>query len=152
MKHKIIEKPAFSVVGKSIKTNCNNGQNAVDIPAFWGNSMKDGSFTELMPLAGELGMLGVCVMGDMETGDLTYMIGIEVGENAPTGLEKVDIPSATWAVFQTEGQVNEVMFSAFEYIGKWMEEEAYTYADAPSLEVYPNMDRDMEIWVAVIRK
>ena len=67
MDYKLIEKPAFDVVGKSRKFTTKRGQNLIKVPQFWVDIMKTPDWETIIKLnRGKLGpvtggeTLGVC--------------------------------------------------------------------------------------------
>lgn len=61
MDYKIVEKEAFSVVGKSIQTATIGGENHRRIAELWVASQQNGFAQKLDEHAGSLGLLGICI-------------------------------------------------------------------------------------------
>lgn len=160
MDYKIVEKEAFHVVGKSIRTATIDSQNHRDIPAFWDESLKNGFLMELEKVCGPMGLLGVCMDFDKQQERLTYFICAEKTEQrVPTDWEERAIPAQTWAVFQAIGPVPNAIEKTWERIfSKWFPSTGYEHVDAPELEVYPNdgdvnaEDHHCEIWIPIKKK
>src|SRR3569833_2026281 len=97
MDYKIIEKPAFKVVGKAMRVGTKDGENQRLIPQFWQESAQDGAVGKLSDLAEQDGILGDVILGickdfapDMSA--FTYMIAAEAPpEGAPAGMVETAI-------------------------------------------------------------
>ncbi|MGY0691271.1 AraC family transcriptional regulator [Virgibacillus sp. FSP13] len=155
MDYKIVEKEAFTVVGKSIRTTTIGGENNRKIAAFWDESNQNGFIGELAKNCGSLGLIGICLDFDKQQENLTYLIGAEKnGEQIPFDWEERQISSATWAVFPVHGAMPDAMPRVWERIfSEWFPATGYEHADGPELEVYPSdadpslEDYYSEIWI-----
>ncbi len=158
MNYKLVEKSAFAIVGKSIKTNGKNGENLKEIPLFWNQVMKDGTFEKLLPASGELGVMGACVDFNDETSELTYMIAIEDSDKAPRDLERAEIPASNWAVFEAIGPMPDAIQKVWKDIyTEWFPSSQYQHAGTAELEIYSNADGNAsdyksEVWIPVKSK
>lgn len=91
MEYKIVEKAAFTVMGK--KRRFNSETSYQEIPKFWEEHMKAGEQNIVC------GMYGLCI--DSEGREFDYLIAdnylpwVEV----PAGCETRTLPAGTWAVF-----------------------------------------------------
>lgn len=105
MDYKIIEKAAFTVIGKSIQVTTKNGDNLREIPKFWNELNADGTSDQIHALGTGDDILGICL--DFKHGEekFTYLIAAEGSEDVATanGLESRTIPASTWAVFTSIG-------------------------------------------------
>ncbi|MGD1119845.1 MAG: AraC family transcriptional regulator [Dehalococcoidales bacterium] len=163
MDYKLIEKPAFDVVGKARKFTTVQGENFVKIPKFWTEFMKDKSWDTLMKLTGGKegkitggGSLGVCI-GNME--QFSYAIGVEKTDKAvPAGFEAFHIPAATWAVFESVGPVTPSIQAVTKQIfAEWFPSTGYEHDAKPELEVYlpgdtQSQDYHCQVWIPIIAK
>ncbi len=160
MDYKIVEKEAFHVVGKGIRTVTCNGQNHRDIPAFWDKSNSNGLTAGLEKNCDSMGLIGACMDFDKEQEELTYFICAEKGDhNVPTDWEEKIIPAATWAVFPAIGPVPHAIEKTWERIfSEWFPSTGYEHVDAPELEVYPvggdvlAEDHQCDIWIPILKK
>ncbi len=105
MQPKIINRDSFKIVGYEFKTTLRNNAHSRDIPAFWDNCNLEGKEatlyeTQSPPRHGEY---GICVNTNMETDEFSYILGVEVTsfDNAMVDMYKLEVPSATYAVFTT---------------------------------------------------
>lgn len=154
MNYKIVDKESFTVVGKQGRITMVNGENFKQIPEFWDDCMKDGSYQWLKSKAGNLGVLGICK--DFGDNEFNYMIGVEeIKDTLPRGYISSTIPAATWAVFESVGALPDAIQDLNRRIfTEWMPSTGYQHACAPELEVYPegdlhSSDYKCEIWIPV---
>ncbi|GAA0719760.1 AraC family transcriptional regulator [Clostridium malenominatum] len=127
MEPKIIKRDAFKIVGYEFKTTLRNNAHTRDIPGFWNQCNIEGKEAKLYetqnpPRHGEY---GICINTNMETDQFSYVLGIEVlnFDNAMEDMYKLEVPSATYAVFTTP-PVDETDFvSSIEGTWKYILEE-----------------------------
>lgn len=157
MDYKIVEKEAFTVIGKSIRTTTIGGENNRKIATFWDESNRNGFTDKLAKNCGSLGIIGICMDFDKQQENLTYLIGAEKNiEQTPSDWEMRQIPSAAWAVFPVYGAMPDAMPRVWERIfSEWFPGTGYEHAGGPELEVYPSKDDPSsedyysEIWIPI---
>ncbi|RDU38016.1 AraC family transcriptional regulator [Neobacillus piezotolerans] len=157
MDYRIIEKEAFTIVGKSIRTSTIGGENNRNIAAYWVESNENGLSKELVKNCGQLGLIGACVEFDKDQENLTYMIGAEKNISVlPEDWEEREIPSATWAVFPVHGAMPDAIQKVWGRIfSEWFPATGYEHDDGPELEVYCSPadpyseDYYSEIWIPI---
>ncbi|TCT16214.1 GyrI-like small molecule binding protein [Natranaerovirga pectinivora] len=96
---------------------------------------------------------------DLENEEFAYVIAVEKPEVGLAGdfVEK-EVPSATWAVFESIGPLPKAMQDIWRRIfSEWFPATGYEHADAPELEVYlpgniSDEDYKCEIWIPIIKK
>jgi len=154
MNYKIVDKESFTVVGKQRRITMVNGENFKQVPEFWDDCMKDGSYQWIKSNTGNLGVLGICK--DFGENEFNYMIGVEeIKDTLPRGYISATIPAATWAVFESVGALPEAIQDLNRRIfTEWMPSTGYQHACAPELEVYPegdihSSDYKCEIWIPI---
>lgn len=132
MDYKIVEKEAFTIVGKKIRMTTKDKQNLRLIPEFWTECHQKGICCELAAHAGKLGLLGVCMDFNPDTEELTYMIGIEKPQSkALTGFEEKEIPASTWAVFESIGPMPHAIQRVWDRIfSEWFPATGYEHSGA----------------------
>lgn len=167
MQYRIETKPAFRVIGYEIKTSPADGRNHREIPAFWDRYMTD-RLWENIPVAsrGEDAFeLGICHGFDMQTGEFSYLIGMETHPGQPEEpLEEPlvgrSFPEGTYAVFTTpavprsefSGSIQATWMAIF---GEWFPHSGYEHGGGAEFELYDSRsgpDRDlqqMDIYVPV---
>jgi len=157
MNYKIIDKESFIVVGKQTRITSEEEGNFKQVPEFWEECMKDGSYEWIKSNAGELGVIGVSMdLQNFYKGFFTYMIGVEeIKGTLPKGFVSATIPAATWAVFESVGPLPEATHDLIRRIfTEWMPSTGYQHDCAPELEVYPEGDMyspnyRCEIWIPI---
>ena len=155
MNYKIVDKGRFTVVGKQTRITMVDGENFKQVPKFWEDCMKDGSYQWISSKAGKLGVLGICK--DFSKDDeFNYMIGVEeIKDTLPKGYLSATIPAATWAVFESVGALPDAIQNLTRRIfTEWLPSTGYQHDCAPELEVYPegdfySTDYKCEIWIPI---
>lgn len=163
-KPKIIEKPAFNVIGKKTWIS---GQDNQLFGQFWIQCQKDQLFERLEQLRGDQpnpqtksSLLGIsCVEKDPTNRAFYYMIAIEQPEKRSLDLETYHVPASQWAVFECIGKVPEaIVKSEIFAFTEWLPSSEYEHAKAPEMEVYfpgndgASEDSYCEFWLPIIRK
>ena len=145
MNYKIVEKSAFTVMGKWRKFSAETSY--VEIPKFWGEHYATGG--------GEIirGMFGVCLDGD--GGEFDYLIAdlYFPWNEIPDGCETKVIEAGIWAVFSYEGECPEALQMVNTQIWtEWLPNcKEYELAGNYNLEFYIS-ETEGEIWVPVKKK
>jgi AraC family transcriptional regulator len=157
MNYRIIERDGFKVVGVKNEFSCINDENLKGIPKMWGDVHADGTNDLLVQLNNRQikGVLGVCVdkREGLAPGKMDYWIGTEFEGDIPEGLLQLDIPAATWGVFEVHGPMPDAVQNAWKQIfSEWFPSSQYQHAGTPELEVYFGgdpwgPDYYSEIWI-----
>jgi AraC family transcriptional regulator len=142
IKHRVLEKPAFDVIGKKTWIS---GQDNDLFGQFWARCQKEGLFEVFERLrANQLGLqtrsslLGIsCVEKDPANRVFYYMIAIERPEKFIEELEVYHVPASQWVVFECVGRVPEAIVKSEIYaFTEWLPSSEYEHARAPEMEVY----------------
>ncbi len=164
MDYRIIDKPAFDIIGRSRKFRTVNGENFIKIPQFWHEYMENPEYKTLMDLTegkpGAItggGCLGVCFGGEDTNWDpFSYGIGIEkTAKKSAIKFEVIPVPAAAWAVFDcTLDNLQDVTKKIYS---EWFPSTGYEHAPAPEIEVYlpgdfSNTAMKCQIWIPVVKK
>ncbi|WP_186438482.1 GyrI-like domain-containing protein [Cohnella terricola] len=166
MDHRIVTKPGFEIIGFSIRTRTADGENNREIPAFWQRYMEEKMGERLSGLAVTNAEYGICDEFDMDSGEFSYIIGVEVkeGAEAPEGTIRRTYPEQTYAVFTTPkvepDRFTEAIQSTWGAIfGEWLPQSGYEHAAAAEIEYYDERcwrDRnellEMDIYIPIQRK
>jgi AraC family transcriptional regulator len=164
IKHKIIEKPAFDVIGKKTWIS---GQDNELFGRFWIQCQRDKLFEKFEHLSGsqpglqtKSSRLGIsCVENDPTNRAFFYMIAVEKPERHSEELETYRVPASHWAVFECIGKVPEAIVKSEIYaFTEWLPLSEYEHAKAPEMEVYfPGNDGGSEssyceFWLPITQK
>lgn len=91
-----------------------------------------------------------------EQGSLDHMIGfLTVKEVVPeNGLDRVEVPALTWAVFTAEGEFPRVMQETWgKIVSEWLPSSDYELVEAPEISFTGDLSNPeqvkSEIWMAV---
>ncbi|MDO4547595.1 MAG: AraC family transcriptional regulator [Clostridia bacterium] len=164
MDYRIEKKDSFKVVCRKKQVNKPQGDTATtDISAFWRECGEDGLIQQLCKYGrfdNFNGILGICFSGEMADSCFPYGIGAEYNGQSLEGetLEIVDIPAATYAVFQCKGKMPEAFRMTYKQIvTEFFPQSNYSYGNGIELEVYPSAEVDdpdyaCEIWICVNEK
>jgi len=166
MEPKFVTLPAIKIAGYELKTR-NDGENSKAIPAFWEKYLIEGMAKKLHSeeFVKNHSEYGACFGIDPETDESTYVIGVEIKENAKIGSEyyTCKIPPATYAVFRTPpAKGNEFSISiqsTWQFIwNEWFQKSGYEYAkDGVEFELYNDDDMQednmiCEIHIPIVKK
>lgn len=148
LEYKIVEKPQFTVVGKSRRFNTETSYD--EIPKFWNEHMKSGESKIVC------GMYGICMDNDGKNFDYLIADNYTPWNEIPEGYETKVIPAYTWAIFPCHGALPKALQDVNTKIwSEWMPScKAYKLAGSCNIEMYTppheNPDEDYnEIWIPV---
>ena len=158
MNYRIIEQPAFRVVGIPSDNGTWNLEDAgAKATEYWA-SLDAGvhRVLDLMDGSEPQGLLGVqfCRDGAFDG----YMACVATQQPCPEGMEAREVPAATYAVFECEGAMPDAMGDLWHRIlTEWLPASGYAWSSGTDVERYltPNMtapDSKSEVWLPVERK
>ncbi|WP_094606733.1 hypothetical protein SPSIL_011560 [Sporomusa silvacetica DSM 10669] len=162
MNYRIVEKSAFSVLGKALKVSTVNEAQLERIPQFWDELRQNGSIDKLSSRAaagGQIGknLLGICTEGAND--EFVYVIAVEnTARVKETGFETFVIPALTWGVFEAVGPMPNAIQELFKRIyTEFFPAGGYERGNGPDIEVYyegdiHSPDYRFEVWIPVIKK
>ena len=164
MNYSIRTLDSFKVCGIGRQFSSVGGQNLKDIPEFWKEAEQDGTLMRLAQLGEKSrhhlkdGFTAALCYKDTDTeDDWSYMIAVE-GDTAEAGLEVIEIPAQTWAIFESRGPMPGAIQQVWERIfNEWFPTSEYEHAKAPELEAYTKGDTTKddyycEVWIPVKKK
>lgn len=164
MDYRIEKLDALQIICKKKQVNKPQGDTATeDISAFWNECHQNGTIPAICKY-GKFdklqGVLGICFSGEMADSGFPYGIGAPYnGEPiAEEGLDVIDIPAYTYAVFTCKGKMPDAFKKTYQQIcTEFFPQSNYEYGNGIELEVYPsddtqNPDYSCEIWIAVKEK
>ncbi len=161
MNYKIEEWPAFKVVG--IRNRINTSKAFEFIPQIWDKAWKDDTmnkFIELFQIANyrPTGFLGISAGGQWgNSEEMDYILAVTNFVDTPLcdyvppldGMEEFSYPSATWAIFEANGEPPEAVQKIYkQFHTEWFPNSGYKLADLPVIESYIE-DNHQEVWIAV---
>ncbi|GKX66675.1 AraC family transcriptional regulator [Inconstantimicrobium mannanitabidum] len=139
MEPKIINRDAFKIVGYKFDTTLRNNTHSRDIPAFWDKCDIEGKEAKLYETQKTVkhGEYGICINTNMNTDEFSYVLGVEVGDfsNALDEMYKVEVPTATYAVFMTpevqeDDFVNSIKGTWTYILEEWFPNSGYEIDDS----------------------
>lgn len=159
MNYRIETLGAFRVVCKRKEFLKQQELTTKEISDFWAKCTKDGVIQKavsLMPKSPNLkGALGISFTGQGDDTRFPYGIGAEYGGGDAAGLEVIEIPAYTYAVFPTKGKMPEAFVTTYRKIcTEFFPQSGYSYGNGVEFEVYPSPEADRddytaEIWIAI---
>lgn len=164
MDYRIVAKDAFPVICRKKQVFKPQGDMATaDISAFWNECGRNGTieaickYADFHPIGG---LMGICFSGEMDDSAFPYGIGAphNGAEVKDEGLEVIEIPAHTYAVFTCKGKMPDAFQKTYQQIcTEFFPQSNYEYGSGVELEVYPsadvqNPDYTCEIWIAVKEK
>lgn len=150
MEYRIVEKPAFTVIGMAKKFSMDNSYQ--EIPKFWSEHYSQGKNSIIV------GMYGVCIDNCEDKGQFEYMIADNYTpwEEIPEGCVTRTIPAHTWAIFPCRGKMPTALQSVNTDIFKeWLpNNKEYQLDGECNIEMYSPGDTQAddyysEIWIPV---
>ena len=149
MEYRIVEKAAFTVIGRSRRFLYENSHQ--EIPKFWQEHMNSHEAAKIM------GMYGLCI--DTKEKDFEYCIADDYcpQKDIPEGYVTRTLPAGTWAVFPCRGPMVETLQSINAKIwNEWLPNcKEYKLAGNYNIEAYFDSSHDdlkddyCEIWIPV---
>ena len=157
MNYRIEERESFTVVGIKEFTTTIDGENLKNIPKMWTNLSKE-KCMEIFELSNmePTGVLGICA--DMYNDGFDYWIAAATTKPCPEGLQALNIPACTWAIFDVTGPMPGAIQEMFVRIfSEWLPTSGYEHAFAPEIEWYSDggmgaAEYKSEIWIPVVKK
>ncbi len=170
MDYKIIDKPAFDVVGRGREFTTKNMEQRIKIPQFWKDFMASPEWRTLCDLSGEkpgvftgAGCLGVIMPDEKNISTekawdpIIYAICVEKTGQV-VGFDVYHIPAATWAVFDSVGPMPKAIQDVTTRIFReWFPSTGYEHDAKPELEVYfpgdtSSKDYLCQVWMPIVKK
>ena len=153
MDYSIVKKDSIDLLGVSRRISSLGGANFKEIPLFWQETMQDGTWQKLMPLANDKkypGCFGICMNYDGGDDKFDYVIGI-ASEEKSGDFESFAAPADTYAVFGpvTIDTLQDLWKRIFS---EWLPATEYEIADGPQVEYYPPTDDNSvvcEVWIPI---
>jgi len=130
-------------------------QNFKLVPAFWQKTLKSELYSEIARLSNQKpqGILGVTAYHNSQA--IYYYIAAATDRPVPDGMTELNIPAATWVIFEGVGHFQESVQTIFKrFLTEWLPFSGYEYAELPDIEVYPQSDPPSQsghsqVWIAI---
>ena len=96
--------------------------------------------------------------GRQEGGELDHYIGVATTHDQPAGLARLEVPAATWAVFEAVGPFPETLQNVWGRIySEWFPTSGYHLVPGPEILWNENKDTESptfrsEIWIPVAKR
>ena len=170
MNYRIEKKEAYTVYGIERIFDTKDDQNLKEIPEFWREIMRDGSCDKLAKSTGMdtsklkagKGLVNA-LCGYRQTGGTTFPYMIYADKTPvsnTTGYKTVEVPAATWAVFQSEEYDDENVTAVCQDLyrriySEWFPTSNYKEVSGYDQEIYyfaENKKSYLEVWIRVEAK
>ncbi|MEU8957687.1 AraC family transcriptional regulator [Streptomyces sp. NPDC048518] len=163
MRHRVVDKPAFTVVGHKARVPLvHAGPNQAIIDFVRGIPREDVDRLEKLSDQEPRGVLAVCDDLDpsrAEGTELDYYQGVITAAAAPEGAAELSVPAGTWAVFTASGPMPEtVQYLWRDVFTEWFPSNPYRSRPGPELlrmrmpEGGTGAEGDAELWLPVERE
>lgn len=159
MNYRIVEKPAFKVIGKTETHSIDESQNKNTIPAFWDKAHRTGIIETLLKNAFDKTYVFGIGYGNTYTNKKTfdYSIAVECDENitVPEGYTVNEIPARTWIVAECTGTMPEAIQKLWhEICTEFFPVSEYKPTYEMDIEAYPtgdmtSSDYRCQIWIPI---
>ncbi|TVX99838.1 AraC family transcriptional regulator [Cohnella terricola] len=163
MNYRIVEKRPFRIVGMMKRVPIQfHGVNS-EIASMWKNlTSEDISQLKMLSNVEPLGLIQASTNFSEarmeEKGELDHYIGVATTKECPAHLVTLEVPAATWAVFEAVGPFPDTLQNVWGRIySEWFPSASYELAMGP--EMLWNESKDVsspnfksEIWIPVIKK
>lgn len=157
MRYRIEQKEAFRVIGVRIALKEDSEYNFHMVPKFWKKMLDSPAYQEICCLSEKNGsdIFGISSYEDPR--NIYYYIAARSDRVVPKGMTELEVPAATWAVFEGNDPYRDSIQSIFRrFLTEWLPFSNYEYAHLPDIEVYPmqtgnKMSSKAEIWIAVTK-
>lgn len=155
MRYRVETKGSIRTVGIRTTLQESTEENFKIVPAFWETTLKSNLFSEICRLNNQSphGILGITAYKNPQ--DIYYYIAAATAEPVPQGMVELNIPAATWVIFESDGHFQESIQTIFKrFLTEWLPFSGFEYAELPDIEIYPINDPPLkgghsEVWIAV---
>ena len=167
MEPKMVKREAFKIAGFAIKTTTKDEANKKEIPEFWQEYLADGRCDKLHgeSFIKNHAEYGACIPINTETGEMEYVIGVEVKEGfvIPEKYHVCTLPEALYAVFTTAPADKDNFVSSIHgtwscIYSEWFPNSGYEFdGNGVDFELYDercmnDTGKVIDIYVPVVKK
>lgn len=159
MDYRIEKREPFKLLAKvkKFRNESISEQGNTEIPDFWKESGKDGTFEILKANSSKPDVYGACAPISKESKHFDYGIGMEyTGDSVPEGYTIWNVKPTLWAVFKCIGETGDCIGETWSKIfSEFLPGSDYSMLDDTDFELYSETagsDCFCEIWVPVEKK
>ena len=157
---KLEQKEGFRLVGKRIIVSCEDNLHFKKIPEFWNECQRDGTFAKLISMDTDVpkGIFGLFGTYEEQSSEMEYSIMARSDQELPHGFTEVNIPGATWAIFDCRGPVPQAIQKGWQYLNEeWLVKYPFQHAQCPEIEWYSNGNAYdssylSQIWIPIVEE
>ncbi len=130
------------------------------MPEFWSDCQKNGLYANLISLdrGNPKGMFGLFGYYDENSNEIEYSIMVISDADLPDGFTKIELPEATWAIFDCIGMIPQSIHKGWKYLHEeWLIKYPFKHAPCPEVEWYSDgnsYDANYlsQIWIPIIEE
>lgn len=159
MDYRIEKREEFKLLAKVAKfrNESISEDGNTEIPDFWKQCGKDGTFDVLNQNTRKHHIYGACAPISKESTHFDYGIGMEyTGGNVPEGYTVWEVKPTLWAVFKCIGETGDCIGETWGKIfSEFLPSSEYSMLDDTDFELYPEntlTDCFCEIWIPIEKK
>lgn len=117
---KLEQKDGFRLVGKGTTVSCENNLHFKKIPEFWNECQRNGIYAKLISIDTAIpkGIFGIFGTYDESLNEIEYFIMAISDQEPPQGFSEINIPNATWAIFDCRGPVPQAIQKGWQYLNE----------------------------------
>ncbi|OPJ64018.1 AraC family transcriptional regulator [Clostridium oryzae] len=155
MSYRIETKEAMKIVGYRIELQESMEENQKLVPMFWSRMLESGEFLRVCELTNKAERCVFGVTSYENHKDIYYYVAAQTDKPTPEDMFELEIPAATWVVFEGDGHFKESVQSIFKrFLTEWLPASGYEYAELPDIEVYPvdaqgSKSGHAEVWISI---
>ncbi len=137
MEYEVMDKDAFTVIGKRLTTPYAGGT--------WGVIKSDGTYEKMQEVAEGKLFFGLC-FGFGEDGSNDYMVGFEHEGTIPAGYDSFEYPDCKWLFFKAYGTISgQTLPSVWAKVHEFIDSSKYEITGLPTIERYVEWDEEQDI-------
>lgn len=159
MNYRLVEKEGFGIVGLMKRVPLIYEGVNPHIAAMWAELTEDRIATlKALSNVEPRGLISASTNfseGRLDGGELDHYIGVATTHDAPAGLARLDVPTSTWAVFESVGPFPQTLQNIWGRIySEWFPSSGYEAVPGPEILWNESKDVDSpvfrsEIWIPV---
>ena len=159
MDYRIEKKKAFNIVGAKFPVPSDMDENFKIVPGIWRKAEEEGMVSEIAKICDVDETKVISLSANIAEEICDFYIAIESDiKDFPEKFCSIEIPSATWAVFISKGEMPMASQNMWRRIfTEWLPDSEYEITDKPEFEryLYNENSKDLcgcEIWIPVVKR